>query len=68
MTDLTSFGFNEFKSSIEAETPSITTKGSFPAYEVIPRIKTVGFEPGEPLEIILIPDACPCRASSTLTG
>ena len=56
-TLLISLGFTELKSSIVAETPSITTKGSFPAYDVIPLINTVGLEPGEPLEIILTPDA-----------
>ena len=30
-TDLTSFGFKEFKSSIVADIPSIITSGSFPA-------------------------------------
>ena len=30
-TDFTSFGFKEFRSSIEAEIPSMTTNGSFPA-------------------------------------
>ena len=67
-TDFISLGFNEFKSSIDCDTPSITTSGEFPAYEVIPLINTVGFDPGDPLEMILIPDACPCNASSILTG
>jgi hypothetical protein len=47
--------------------PSITTKGSVPEKEVIPLIKTEGLPPGDPLEITLRP-ACPCKASSILSG
>ena len=31
LTDLISLGLSEFKSSIDCETPSITTNGEFPA-------------------------------------
>ena len=58
----------ELKSVKVCGTPSIITTGSVPEKDGIPLIKTVGFEPGEPLCITLTPAARPCNASSTLTG
>ena len=47
--------------------PSTITSGAFPVYDVTPRIITVGFAPGAPLENIFTPGR-PCKASSIRTG
>ena len=47
-------GSSAFMSSKLKVIPSTITSGAFPVYDVTPRIITVGFAPGAPLELSLI--------------